>query len=164
MCVFVSKIKLNSSSNYMFYSRLFISLNLLFSLVFFKRTFGVRCKPQVLRHNCFSQEEFPTKEYYENNLNTFLSEVLSKNISDLGYQSGVINGTSKSITEQNTSIYGLAQCWNYLLKDGRYTPCQKCVSTATLELRKRCPSSNRGAIIWMVSCLLKYSNINFWEL
>ncbi|ONI18537.1 hypothetical protein PRUPE_3G221400 [Prunus persica] len=142
----------------MFYSRLFISLNLLFFSLFLQETFGVRYAPQVLGHNCFNQEEFPAKEYYENNMNTLLTEVLLKNISDLGYKSGVTNGTSKSIIEQNTFIYGLVQCWNYLLKDSPYTPCKKCVSTASLELRKRCPS-NRGAIIWMVSCLLKYSNI-----
>ena len=106
----------------MFYSRLFISLNLLFFSLFLPETFGVRYTPQVLGHNCFNQEEFPAKEYYENNLNMLLTEVLSKNILDLGYQSGIINGTYKSIIEQNTSIYGLAQCWNYLLKDSRYTP------------------------------------------
>lgn len=67
--------------------------------------------------------------------------------------------------EKNTSIYGLAQYWHYIGKDKRpayyNAACKSYLSRASLQLHKLCPL-NRGAIIWVIDCLLKHSDSLFF--
>lgn len=89
-----------------------------------------------------------------------MNKILSEQISILGQRIGVINRTIQSIKEQNTYVYGLAQCWRSIWKDKWYT-CQGCISKASQELPKCC-SLSHGAIILIMGCLVKYSDINFF--
>lgn len=89
----------------MFHSKPIIHFSLLAFSLFLVRTFEDVYKPRVLGHSCFKRVQFPANGYYQDNLNTLLTQVvLSKEITDSEYKAGIINATSTSITEQNTSV------------------------------------------------------------
>lgn len=64
--------------------------------------------PGIMGYSCFNKVEFLAHGDYENNLIALLTERLSKEISNSGYQNAIVGGTSKSATEENTFVYGLA--------------------------------------------------------
>lgn len=97
----------------MFYLKPLILLILLFFSLFLQlfRTYG----PRILRHNCFNQTEFLTK------------------FQILGAE--VISATSKSKVEKNTTVYGLGQCWNSIMRSMRYASCRTCITATRFEIR-----------------------------
>lgn len=106
----------------MCYSTPLILLCLLSFSAFLQETFG-EYGPRVLAYNYFNQVEFLANGYYEENLNTLLTEILSKEILDSRYRNGFINGTYTSIIEQNTYLYGLAHRWKSIQKNRDSTSC-----------------------------------------
>lgn len=85
---------------------------------------------------------------------------MSKEVSYSTFGSDIIGGIFNYTIKPNNSLYALAQCWKTIRLGGRHASCESCLNTADLELHKYCPFS-RGAIVWMLGCLLKYSDANF---
>lgn len=121
----------------MFYLNRLISLSLL-SISFFLHETSAVTPPNILGHSCFNQVKFLAMGSYENNLNILLSQTLFEEIPDSGYKSGVINGTSNFIKENNTLVYGLAQCWNYMMS----TLCKKMFQVSKPRASQVLPSQS----------------------
>lgn len=103
-----------------------------------------------LSYFCSSSGNFSAYDPYEANLN--------KLIGYLFYQTPSTGFGMGSIGQKPHQANGLALCRG----DVSSSDCKTCIAEAGIEIRKRCPS-NKGAIVWYDNCLVKYSNIDFFE-
>ncbi|KAJ9686747.1 hypothetical protein PVL29_015546 [Vitis rotundifolia] len=90
-----------------------------------------------LFHFCSSSEKFIDNSPYETNLNKLM-----------GYL----------YLAAPPQVLGKALCRG----DVSNTDCKACITEASSKIRKRCPH-NKAAIICYDHCLLKYSNMNFFD-
>lgn len=106
---------------------------------------SINCQPTYNRHVCLGPGNDTAPADYISNLNSLLDSLSSKATSDSFYN------------DSSNGIYSLYLCRG----DVSTSTCQICVSNATQELRRRCPSDKR-AIIWYDECMLRYSNLSFF--
>ncbi|XP_058092159.1 cysteine-rich receptor-like protein kinase 44 isoform X2 [Magnolia sinica] len=97
-----------------------------------------------IRTFCANTANYAADSTFRTNLNLLLSS-LSSNASLTGF-------ANRTIGENPNRIYGLAQCRGDIKPD----KCLDCLNTAHQEIISMC--SNRTAIIWYDTCLLRYSN------
>lgn len=86
---------------------------------------------------------------FQNNLNNFYNS-LSSNAS-------VSNFYNTSIGHGPDTVYGLFLCYKYVSQDD----CEICINSASEDMQRLCPNTNE-AVLWQDSCLLRYSNQNFF--
>ncbi|EOA25672.1 hypothetical protein CARUB_v10019024mg [Capsella rubella] len=104
-----------------------------------------------LYHTCSETEgKYKPKSPYEGNFNFLISD-MSKDTFVRGFV------YSYHGDDPNT-VYILLQCRG----DSYGSKCGSCLTTATSELRRRCPMSKAG-IVWFDKCLLKISPTAFFE-
>ncbi|KAK9681628.1 hypothetical protein RND81_10G016400 [Saponaria officinalis] len=110
--------------------------------------------PTHILHHCSNDTVFATKSRYQNNLNTVFDYLSSNATNPNGYHAAIAgNGT-------NDVVYSHFLCRG----DQSPSSCQDCVSTATTtDLPKTyCPNS-KVAIIWYEECMVRYSNVSFFD-
>lgn len=112
----------------MFFSKLLILVSLLsFSPFVHAQT--------CLVHNCFGHTDFPDNKAYEEILATIPTR-FNRETAELG---NVIVNIDRQ--EPNKSLYGLAKYWGSIVSEFDRISCRRCISRASLEVRKRCPQS-----------------------
>ncbi|KAL0012493.1 hypothetical protein SO802_007601 [Lithocarpus litseifolius] len=123
-----------------------VFLLLLFS--FLTLTSSINSQP-TLRHNeCYgSTGTASANASYNSNLTALFESLSSKASQNYSFY----NDSS------NIGIYSLYLCRG----DVSNETCKSCVSSATQEIRNRCPSS-KTAIIWYDECTLRYADVNFF--
>ncbi|XP_075664880.1 cysteine-rich receptor-like protein kinase 10 [Castanea sativa] len=122
-----------------------ISLLLLLSLLnLFSRSEGA---PTYAAHYCSNSSFFTPNSTYQANLNLLLS--------DLSSNSTRLDGFYKTSVGQNPPDVALG----LLFCRGDLTPaaCKDCISTATKDIRNRCPF-DKIILIWYDVCTLRYTN------
>ena len=122
-----------------------ISLLLLLSLLnLFSRSEGA---PTYFSHSCSNSSFFTPNSTYQANLNLLLS--------DLSSNSTRLDGFYKTSVGQNPPDVALG----LLFCRGDLTPaaCKDCISTATKDIRNRCPF-DKIILIWYDVCTLRYTN------
>ncbi|CAM8993007.1 unnamed protein product [Rhodiola kirilowii] len=96
-------------------------------------------------HICLDQSSDVLSNPYESNLDSLLGSFSSR-AADSTFYNDTLNG-----------VYGLFLCRG----DVSYSVCQACVTSATADVRKRCPNA-KSAVMWYDRCLLHYSNTTFF--
>ncbi|KAG7566148.1 Gnk2-homologous domain [Arabidopsis suecica] len=104
-----------------------------------------------LYHKCSEIEgKYKPKSPYEENLNFIISDM---------YKDTFVRGFVYAYHgDDPNTVYILLQC-----RGDSYGPkCGSCLTTASSELRRRCPM-NKAGIVWFDKCLLKFSPTAFFE-
>ncbi|KAL1291854.1 hypothetical protein HN51_060350 [Arachis hypogaea] len=97
-----------------------------------------------------SQDKYQPNSIFEENLNTFLSSVVSSS-SEVIYNSFAIgNGTS---APPEATVYGMYQCRG----DLHPTDCSKCVGRSVNQIGLVCPYTT-GASLQLEGCYLRYEH------
>ncbi|QCD79183.1 interleukin-1 receptor-associated kinase 4 [Vigna unguiculata] len=105
----------------------------------------------TFRHyNCTQKPKFSPKSSYQFNLNKLLSKLESK-VNSTNYYYTTVSGRNKQDT-----VYGLFMCNGYMEK------CGECVNTSIQTLKSKC-IFNKEAIIWTHECLVRYTNMFFFN-
>lgn len=98
---------------------------------------------------CSSSENFTSNSPYEQNLNNL--------IGDLYFKTPPTGFGQSSVGQYQARIHGLSLCRG----DVSSSDCKTCFLDASSEILKRCPN-DKAATIWYDTCLLKYSNVDFF--
>ncbi|KAL1338464.1 hypothetical protein AAHE18_10G212900 [Arachis hypogaea] len=97
-----------------------------------------------------SQDKYQPNSIFEENLNTFLSSVVSSS-SEVTYNSFAIgNGTS---APAEATVYGMYQCRG----DLHPTDCSKCIGRSVNQIGLVCPYTT-GASLQLEGCYLRYEH------
>ncbi|KAF7840675.1 cysteine-rich receptor-like protein kinase 10 [Senna tora] len=104
----------------------------------------------LLNYSCSSNKSFIANSSYQSNLRNILHTLVSFSnaTGNMGFYNTTVSGRNPSDT-----VYGLFMC------RGDVSPqiCHQCVSNASKLLSSECQLS-KEAIVWYLSCLLRYSN------
>ncbi|KAK7259656.1 hypothetical protein RIF29_25268 [Crotalaria pallida] len=103
------------------------------------------------RYVCLDQSSVPPSSTYQTNLNNLLSSLSSDSATSNGF------GNRTSGNDQSNMVYGLYTCRG----DLNTSLCHQCIQNTSRLLMAACPN-NASAILWYPSCLLRYSNQNFF--
>ncbi|KAK1304026.1 Cysteine-rich repeat secretory protein 38 [Acorus calamus] len=129
-------------------SSLPLSLLLTTTLLVSLSTTTTRAQPLI--QFCQNKSNYTTNSTYQANLNTLLSSLSSN-----GPTNGFFNTTQGNPPDQ---VDGLVLCRG----DTNVSECAACLDTAVVDVVQSCPTQ-KGAIIWYDNCLLRYSNIRFFN-
>ncbi|XP_019444518.1 PREDICTED: cysteine-rich receptor-like protein kinase 15 [Lupinus angustifolius] len=106
-------------------------------------------------HICEDPLDNATDPNFQSNLSPLLDFISSKASLHSFYNASII--ISSNNNSRSSRIYGLFLCRGDVSND----TCQNCTITANQEIRIQC-ASNTSAIIWYDTCMLRYSNKNFF--
>ncbi|KAK1303139.1 Cysteine-rich receptor-like protein kinase 8 [Acorus calamus] len=129
-------------------SSLIFSLLLTTTLLVSLSTTTTRADP--LYQICQNKSNYTTNSIYQANLNTLLSSLSSN-----GPTTGFFTTTQGNPPDQ---VDGLVLCRG----DTNVSACAACLDTAVVDVVQSCPTQ-KGAVIWYDNCLLRYSNIRFFN-
>lgn len=106
---------------------------------------------------CSSERYQPSTspKSFESNLNSLFTSAISSSSQAL-YADFALGNDSSTVSESESTIYGLYQCRG----DLRLADCSKCVRGAVTQIRLICPYSY-GASLQLDACLLRYEHFNF---
>lgn len=104
-----------------------------------------------LQSDCQEKGVYNQGSIYQENLYLLLSNLTSKAKTNNFY-----NFTSGELPNR---VYGLFLCSSVHMGQD----CQDCITMATGELQRRCPS-NLEAIIWYAECMLRYANHSIFSI
>ncbi|XP_030970765.1 cysteine-rich receptor-like protein kinase 10 [Quercus lobata] len=119
---------------------------LLLLFAFLTLTSSINSQPTLRHNDCYGSTGTANASY-----NSSLTAVFESLSSKASQNYSFYNESS------NISIYSLYLCRG----DVSNETCKSCVSSATQEIRNRCPSS-KTAIIWYDECTLRYADVNFF--
>ncbi|XP_010431722.2 PREDICTED: cysteine-rich repeat secretory protein 8-like [Camelina sativa] len=111
-------------------------------------------QPQHMHTFCDDKlsDNFTQTSSYKSNRETLLSSLRDR--SSLGTYSNATIGLSPD------TVHGMFLCRGDLTK----TSCSDCVKTATLEITKHNCTNRKTAIIYYEECMVRYSNVSFFNL
>ncbi|KAK1280227.1 Cysteine-rich receptor-like protein kinase 8 [Acorus gramineus] len=125
-----------------------LSLLLTTTLLVSLSTTTTRAEP--LYQICQNKSNYTTNSPYQANLNTLLSSLSSN-----GPTTGFFTTTQGNPPDQ---VDGLVLCRG----DTNVSVCAACLDTAVVDVVQSCPNQ-KSAVIWYDDCLLRYSNIRFFN-
>ncbi|KAK1326311.1 Cysteine-rich receptor-like protein kinase 8 [Acorus calamus] len=99
---------------------------------------------------CQNRSNYTTNSTYQSNLNTLL-----RSLSSNGPPTGFFTTTQGNPPDQ---VDGLVLCRG----DTNVSACAACLDIAVVDVVQSCPTQ-KGAVIWYDDCLLRYSNIRFFN-
>ncbi|KAK1303136.1 Cysteine-rich receptor-like protein kinase 8 [Acorus calamus] len=129
-------------------SSLPLSLLLTTTLLVSLSTTTTRADP--LYQFCQDKGNYTTNSTYQANLNTLLSSLSSN-----GPTTGFFTATQGSTPDQ---VNGLVLCRG----DTNVSACASCLNNAVPDITQLCPY-RKSAVVWYDNCLLRYSNIRFFN-
>ena len=125
-----------------------ISWLLLLSLLnLFSRSEGA---PTYFSHSCSNSSFFTPNSTYQANLNLLLSDLSSNSTRLDGFYTTSVGQNSPDVAT------GLLFCRGDLAP----AACKDCISTATKDIRNRCPF-DKTILIWYDVCTLRYTNESY---
>ncbi|KAL0012445.1 hypothetical protein SO802_007553 [Lithocarpus litseifolius] len=100
-------------------------------------------------HNCSNTGNYTVTSPFQNNLNNILHSLSSNASISKFYNTSTGNDTDR--------VYGLYMCLDYATNE----ICHDCITTASHDMLKLCPSTTEAAV-WEETCQLRYSKKSFF--
>ncbi|KAK1304472.1 Cysteine-rich receptor-like protein kinase 8 [Acorus calamus] len=127
-----------------------LPLSLLLTTILLVSLSTTTTRAQPLNQFCQNNGNYTTNSTYQANLNSLLSSLSSN-----GPTTGFFTATQGSPPDQ---VDGLVLCRG----DTNLTTCATCLDNAVPDIIQLCPYQ-KSAVVWYDYCLLRYSNIRFFN-
>ncbi|KAJ7982249.1 Cysteine-rich repeat secretory protein [Quillaja saponaria] len=123
-------------------------------------TLPLLCLPSFLsaddytlsKYSCFNSETYANGSDFATNVNELLASLSSTLVPPTGFGEG-------SVGQDENLVFGFGLCRGDIVST---SDCNTCLDMAITEIRTSCPNK-RGAIYWTDLCLIKYSDVYFFE-
>ncbi|KAF7840677.1 cysteine-rich receptor-like protein kinase 10 [Senna tora] len=154
---FILGLLFNPTCNFMFGPQRFYYKHNVIPITPLRDVQGLEDDRQYLyKYSCPSNKSFTANSDYQSNQRKVLYTLVSYSnaTGNMGFYNTTVSGRNPSDT-----VYGLFMC------RGDVSPqiCHQCVSNASELLSSECQFS-KEAIVWYLSCLLRYSNHSFFSI